>query len=63
MYCLGKAILRCKRRQRRCVRQEEAEKMREEAEPLDNGAIEIRARKRARNRRSSVRAYTTSLSN
>ena len=45
------------------MRQEEAEKMREEAEPLDNGAIEIRARKRARNRRSSVRAYTTSLRN
>lgn len=45
------------------MRQEEAEKLREEAETLDNGAIEMRARKRARKRRSSVRAYTTSQSN
>ncbi len=45
------------------MRQEEAEKLREEEETKDNGAIEIRARKRARSRRSSVRAYTTSLSN
>ena len=44
------------------MRQEEPEKMREEAETLDNGAIEMRARKRARKGRSSVRAYTTSPS-
>jgi hypothetical protein len=44
------------------VRQEEPEKMREEAETLDNGAIEMRAHKRARKGRRSVRAYTTSPS-